>query len=196
MFQERLRSDVRGSIRLLRNAPVQSLLIIAVLSLGIGASLAVFAAVNLAFLRPLPFPNGDQLVIAGMSERTTERRQDTGESNGEPHFRQLEPVGQLVAAGGDAAASAVSRWRFIRTLKRTGVVKYADVCAGAAAAAGKLIGPEQRTHRLGCRVDVRADMAGARPRGAPAAGNRWSDRTECAGPARCWPSRNLPRESV
>ena len=95
MFQERLRADVAGSIRLLRNDPVHSLLIIAVLSLGIGASLAVFAAVNLAFLRPLPFPNGDQLVIARMLDRRTSQ---TGEFTSYPIYEEWTRRADSVAS--------------------------------------------------------------------------------------------------
>jgi len=98
MFQERLLADVTGSIRLLRSDPVQSLLTITVLSVGIGASLAVFAAVDLAFLRPLPFPNGDQLVVARMSDRRTSQIGEfTSYSIYEEWKRHADSVASLTA---------------------------------------------------------------------------------------------------
>ena len=92
MFRERLRADVRGSIRLLRYDPIQSLLTIAVLSLGVGASLAVFAAVDFPFLRPLPFPDDDQLVVARMSDNQDRLRCSAFSVSAVPEAdRGLEP---------------------------------------------------------------------------------------------------------
>jgi putative ABC transport system permease protein len=95
MSQERLRADVWGSIRLLRTDSVQSLLIISVLSLGIGASLAVFSAVDLAFLRPLPYPDGDQLVLARMLDRRTSQ---TGEFTPYPVYEEWKRQASSVAS--------------------------------------------------------------------------------------------------
>ena len=98
MSLERFRADVRSSLRLVRNDPVQSLLIVAVLSLGIGASLAVFAAIDLAFLRPLPFPDGDQLVLVQMLDRrTSQTRQFTSYPVYEEWKRQASSAATFTA---------------------------------------------------------------------------------------------------
>jgi putative ABC transport system permease protein len=53
----------RYSLRILLKQPTYSLIAILTLGLGIGASTAIFAAVNGVLLRPLPFKNSQQLVM-------------------------------------------------------------------------------------------------------------------------------------
>jgi putative ABC transport system permease protein len=59
---EDLLFNLRAALRFLRKSPVFSLAIILTLALGIGANSAVFSAIDAVVLRPLPFPNGNQLV--------------------------------------------------------------------------------------------------------------------------------------
>ena len=59
---DQLRQDVRYAARRLRARPGFSIPIIAVLALGIGATTAVFSAVDAALLRPLPFARPGELV--------------------------------------------------------------------------------------------------------------------------------------
>lgn len=54
--------DVRFGLRMFRRQPLLSSTVLIVLGLGIGASLAVFTAVNAVLLRPLAFPSPDRLV--------------------------------------------------------------------------------------------------------------------------------------
>ncbi len=63
--------DVRYALRRLRNSPGFTITAIATLALGIGASTAVFSAVNPILIEPLPFPHADRLV-------TLDDRNDAG----------------------------------------------------------------------------------------------------------------------
>ncbi len=54
--------DLRLAVRQLLRSPLQSLLAVAILALGIGAGTAVFSAFNALYLRPLAFPRSDELV--------------------------------------------------------------------------------------------------------------------------------------
>jgi putative ABC transport system permease protein len=55
-------SDVRYALRRLRNAPTFAIVTIATLSLGIGATTAMFSVVNSVVLRPIPVAGADRLV--------------------------------------------------------------------------------------------------------------------------------------
>jgi putative ABC transport system permease protein len=55
-------SNLKASLRFLRKSPTFSLAVILTLALGIGANSAVFSAIDAIVLRPLPFPEGDQLM--------------------------------------------------------------------------------------------------------------------------------------
>src|SRR5437867_3198381 len=57
-----LSQDLRFAARRLRLRPGFSVPIIAILALGVGATTAVFSAVDAAFLRPLPFVRPNELV--------------------------------------------------------------------------------------------------------------------------------------
>ena len=57
-----LAHDMRIALRGLRRAPVLALTIVASVGLGIGATAAIFAIIDAALLRPLPYPNPSQLV--------------------------------------------------------------------------------------------------------------------------------------
>jgi putative ABC transport system permease protein len=60
---EEIWSDIRISLRQLRDAPGFTALAAITLALGIGANSAIFALVDAALIRPLPFPNADRLVM-------------------------------------------------------------------------------------------------------------------------------------
>ncbi|HWE25197.1 MAG TPA: ABC transporter permease, partial [Myxococcales bacterium] len=55
-------SDVRYALRRVRNAPTFAIVTIATLSLGIGATTAMFSVVNSVVLRPIPVQGADRLV--------------------------------------------------------------------------------------------------------------------------------------
>jgi putative ABC transport system permease protein len=55
--------DLLHSIRILRHKPGFSITVVAVLALGIGATVAVFSLVNAVLLKPLPYPDADRIVV-------------------------------------------------------------------------------------------------------------------------------------
>jgi len=55
-------ANLKSAFRFIRKSPSFSLAVIATLALGIGANSAVFSAIDAILLRPLPFPDGDQLM--------------------------------------------------------------------------------------------------------------------------------------
>lgn len=55
-------ANLKSAMRFLRKSPTFSAAVILTLALGIGANSAVFSAIDAVLLRPLPFPDGDQLM--------------------------------------------------------------------------------------------------------------------------------------
>jgi len=62
-------AEIRGAARRLRRAPGFAVVAVATLSLGIGATTAIFSAVNAVLLRPLPYPDPDRLTILWLNNQ-------------------------------------------------------------------------------------------------------------------------------
>src|SRR6185295_6906857 len=67
LFLEETARNFRLSFRTLRRNPGFALTAVLVLALGLGASTAMFSALDRILFRPLPYPAGDQLAQIGMT---------------------------------------------------------------------------------------------------------------------------------
>ena len=64
---ERVAQDLRYALRGMWKRPAFALIVIATLAVGIGANTAIFSAVYVVLLKPLPFPHGERMAMLGES---------------------------------------------------------------------------------------------------------------------------------
>jgi predicted permease len=75
---EQLRQDVRYGLRLLVRDRAFSTVAVLTLALGMGVSTALFSVIDAALLRPLPYPNPEQLVEISVQTRRADGRMSGG----------------------------------------------------------------------------------------------------------------------
>jgi len=68
-FTESLWQDVRFGVRVLYRNPSFTLVAVITLALGIGANTALFSVIYGVLLRPLPYRDGDRLVVLKQQAR-------------------------------------------------------------------------------------------------------------------------------
>jgi putative ABC transport system permease protein len=61
-FVENLFQDLRLAVRMLLRSPGFSLIVIATMALGVGATTAIYSVIDATLLHPLPYPNPSELV--------------------------------------------------------------------------------------------------------------------------------------
>jgi putative ABC transport system permease protein len=86
---ELLLQDVRVALRTFRRSPGFSFTAIATLALGIGATTAIFTALSAVLLKPLPYPDPDNLY--SIRTALTDGRVTTGLLSGAEIFRLNDP---------------------------------------------------------------------------------------------------------
>ena len=95
---ETLLQDVRVTLRAFRRSPGFPLTAIATLALGIGATTAIFTTLSAVLLKPLPYPNPDNLY--SLRTALTDGRVTTGLLSGGEIYRLNDPKLSIERAAG------------------------------------------------------------------------------------------------
>lgn len=69
--------DLRYSLHILRKNPSFTLIVVATLALGIGASTAIFSVINAVLLHALPFAEPERIVAVGSTQTADRSRFNT-----------------------------------------------------------------------------------------------------------------------
>jgi putative ABC transport system permease protein len=111
--------DVFYALRMLKKRPGFTIIAVVTLALGIGANTAIFSVVNALLLKPLPFPDSQQLLAVGASDRSSSGHTNQLFSLSYPDFFDLRDQNRTLSAvavyrtktyalTGDDGASSVS----------------------------------------------------------------------------------------
>ncbi|MGH9792700.1 MAG: ABC transporter permease [Candidatus Acidiferrales bacterium] len=105
---ETLLQDVKYGARMLAKSPGFALVAILTLALGIGANTTIFSVVNAALLRPLPYPQPDELVMvwANVERRGGPAQEWTNPADLYDWRAQNQVFVEMAALGGNEATLA------------------------------------------------------------------------------------------
>jgi predicted permease len=101
---DRLLQDVRSAVRQLLRQRGSSAVAILTLALGVGATSAIFSVIDATMLRPLPYPDPEQLVSVGVTEVRADgtTRSPTAAMEDMRFWQQADDVFSIVAGYGRA----------------------------------------------------------------------------------------------
>src|SRR5688572_31653046 len=98
-FLEDFGRDVRHMARGFRRNPGFATAVLLTLALGIGGNTAIFSVVDQLLLRPLPYPDGDQLVMVDESSGGPSSRADVSPANWLDWQRESRTFARFAAWG-------------------------------------------------------------------------------------------------
>lgn len=103
------RHDVRYAVRVLARRPAYTSLVLVTLAIGIGATTAVFSAIDTVLLRPLPYPDAARLVTVWENDRINRRpRSPVAPGNWNDwrtQTRSFEDLAAYIEAGGGSLSA-------------------------------------------------------------------------------------------
>ena len=91
-------NDIRYGLRQLWKHPAFTIVAVLTLALGIGANTAIFSVVNAVLLKPLPFPEPDQLIAVGMTDTRQKGTQTELNSLSYPDFFDFRDQNRTLAS--------------------------------------------------------------------------------------------------
>lgn len=105
-----LTQDIRFGVRQLVRQPGPSVIALLTLALGIGVSTAIFSVIDATMLRPLPYPDPEQLVTVGADEVGADGRvsRPTPSMEDLRRWQQATDVFSSVAGAGQAFRGRIS----------------------------------------------------------------------------------------
>jgi predicted permease len=101
--------DVRYAVRVLTRRPAYTSLVLVTLAIGIGATTAVFSAIDTVLLRPLPYPDSARLVTVWENDRINRKpRYRVAPGNWDDwrsQTRSFEDLAAYIGAGGGSLSA-------------------------------------------------------------------------------------------
>ena len=143
-FLENLLFDLRYALRMLLRSPGFSLIAIATVALGVGATTAIYSVIDATLLHPLPYPNPSELVRL-QDDLSGVGAQNVGISV--PEWRDLQSSGifQSVSVSGTGADVNLTRSEQPERLSYKHVTPNYFAVLGVDAQLGRVFDPHDAT---------------------------------------------------